>query len=177
MQNESIWEYFVRFDAAIKGMVYAIEADETRCAQLADMFGMKQLHALKVDIETTPVPLTLGEPRLRLMLKLEADVSQECGVSLEIFRHTIHTDLVVECVAAALDHNIDVVEAELSLSDLDEPDRIENNQLDLGLYIIEALGDAYDPFARAPGAVFIEPDTKPEPSPFAILSKLTPKQS
>ena len=61
---------------------------------------------------------------------------------------------------------------EFSLEDLDEPDVVDNGQIDLGQYVIEALGEAYDPFARKPGAVFEEPEAEPEPSPFAILAKL-----
>ncbi len=61
---------------------------------------------------------------------------------------------------------------EFSLADLDEPDVVENGQIDLGQYVIEALGDAYDPFARKPGVVFEEPEVEAEPSPFAVLAKL-----
>ncbi|MBW8733759.1 MAG: DUF177 domain-containing protein, partial [Asticcacaulis sp.] len=63
-------------------------------------------------------------------------------------------------------------ESELGLSDLDEPDVIHSGQVDLGQYIIEALGEAYDPFARKPGVVFEEPEPEREPSPFAVLAKL-----
>jgi len=53
-----------------------------------------------------------------------------------------------------------------------DPDVITNGQIDLGLYIIEALGEAYDPFARKPGVVFEDIEAEPEPSPFAALAKL-----
>jgi uncharacterized metal-binding protein YceD (DUF177 family) len=95
-------------------------------------------------------------------------------VTLEAFSHPISAVLDLDCIQASdvTDEVAEVGEAELSLNDLDEPDVVENGQIDLGQYVIEALGEAYDPFARKPGVVFEEPEAAQEPSPFAILAKL-----
>ncbi|WP_050808339.1 YceD family protein [Asticcacaulis biprosthecium] len=170
--DKSLWEHKVRFDAAARGLKLDLTADAERRAAIAEAFGMVSLASLSALIDTRSVGGTV--PMVRIRLTLEGDVTQECGVSLEAFSHPLSGDLDVTCIekARVTDHVAAVGEHELSLGELDEPDVISNGQIDLGQYIIEALGDAYDPFARKPGAVFEEPEVEREPSPFAVLAKL-----
>ncbi|HVZ29321.1 MAG TPA: YceD family protein [Asticcacaulis sp.] len=170
--DESLWRHEVRFDAARRGLDLALTADAEHRQAIADSFGMISLDALSAHVVTRAV--SGPKPLVRVHLELTGQVTQECGVTLEPFSHTISAALDLDCIQAAdvTDEVAAVGEAELSLDDLDEPDVIENGQIDLGQYIIEALGEAYDPFARKPGAVFEEPETEREPSPFAALAKL-----
>jgi uncharacterized metal-binding protein YceD (DUF177 family) len=170
--GDALWRHMVRFDAARRGLTLDLTADDANRRRIAAAFGMISLEALSAHIVTTSVPGL--KPLVHVHLELTGEVTQECGVSLEPFSHAISATLDLDCIQAGdvTDEVAAVGESELSLDDLDEPDVVENGQIDLGQYVIEALGEAYDPFARKPGVVFEEPETEAEPSPFAVLAKL-----
>lgn len=167
ISDSPLWSHPVRFDDAARGLSLRLEADESRRVRIAEAFGMNELHGLVADVRTRPA----GEVVI-VSVSVRADVTQECGVTLDPFRHEIVGEIDVSCVLSGKHARESEPEQELSLDDLDEPDRIENGQIDVGQYVIEALGEAYDPFARKPGAVFEEPAAPAEPSPFAVLSRL-----
>ncbi|ESQ75378.1 DUF177 domain-containing protein [Asticcacaulis sp. AC402] len=171
-EDKGLWEHKVRFDTALRGLKLELTADTERRAVIAAGFGMVSLDALTAHIETRPGAGTV--PIVRIRLRLEGAVTQECGISLEPFSHPLFGDLEIDCIekARVTDQVAEIGEHELTLNDLDEPDVIANGQIDLGQYVIEALGDAYDPFARKPGVVFDEPAAEREPSPFAVLANL-----
>ena len=176
MSNEPesghLWEHKVRFDAARKGLQLTLTADADRRRTIAEAFGMISLDALTAVVTTSGT--TGVKPLVRIQVALTGEVTQECGVTLDPFSHAISADLQVECIQAGDVTNevAGIGEGELRLDDLDEPDVVTDGQIDLGLYVIEALGEAYDPFARKPGAVFEDIEAEPEPSPFAALAKL-----
>ncbi len=170
--EDGLWVHRVRFDAARRGLTVDLTADEAQRKTIAAAFGMVSLEALSAHIVTTGVEGP--KPLVHLRLILKGEVTQECGVTLDPFSHPIDGRLDLDLIQAGdvSDEVADIGESELSLLDLDEPDVIENGQIDFGQYVIEALGEAYDPFARKPGAVFEEPEEEKEPSPFAVLAKL-----
>ncbi|MGA9658730.1 MAG: DUF177 domain-containing protein [Asticcacaulis sp.] len=171
-KDAGLWEHRVRFDQALKGLTLDLVADDAQRAAIAKGFGMISLEALEAHIVTRA--LSGPKPVVGVKIRLEGQVTQECGVTLEPFSHPISGELAIECMEKQriTDEVAEIGAHEFTLDDLDEPDVIENGQIDLGQYIIEALGEAYDPFARKPGAVFQEPETEAEPSPFAVLAKL-----
>jgi len=171
-ESANLWQHKVRCDAARKGLQLTLAADAAHRRLIAENFGMIALDALTAVVTTSAVKGL--KPLVRVHVELTGEVTQECGVTLEPFSHAIASELDVDCILAAdvTDEVAGLGEAELSLDDLDEPDIVTDGQIDLGLYIIEALGEAYDPFARKPGAVFEDIEAEPEPSPFAALSKL-----
>jgi uncharacterized metal-binding protein YceD (DUF177 family) len=170
--DEGLWPHKVRFDAALRGLKLDLVADAARRQMIAQGFGMIALDALSAHIVTRAA--AGPKPVVHVDLRLEGEVTQECGVSLEPFSHAISGELSLDCIERGrLGGEVaDIGAREFSLEDLNEPDVIENGQIDLGQYVIEALGEAYDPFARKPGVVFEEPESQPEPSPFAALAKL-----
>ena len=170
--EDGLWEHKVRFDQALKGLDMTLTADEARRAIIAQGFGMVSLDALTARITTRSA--VYDKPMVHVRVSFEGHVTQECGVSLEPFSHEIFGRLEIDCIekARVTTEVAEIGAREFTLDDLDEPDVVENGQIDLGQYVIEALGEAYDPFARRPGAVFEEPETEAEPSPFAILAKL-----
>jgi len=173
LQNDAgLWEHRVRFDQALKGLTLDLVADDARRAAIAAGFGMLSLDALTAHVVTREA--ASDKPMVHIRLTLKGEVTQECGVSLEPFSHAISGELEIDCIEKqrVTSEVAEVGSREFTLDDLDEPDVIENGQIDLGQYVIEALGEAYDPFARKPGAVFEEPEAEKEPSPFAVLSKL-----
>ncbi len=175
--DDSLWTHRVRFDSARQGLTLDLAADEDRRKIIAEGFGMISLDALSAHIVTREAKGV--KPMVHLHIELRGEVTQECGASLEPFSHAIATDLDLDLIEArdVTDEVAAVGESELGLGDLDEPDVIHNGQVDLGQYIIEALGEAYDPFARKPGVVFEEPEPEREPSPFAVLAKLKRDES
>ena len=171
-ESANLWEHKVRFDAARKGLSVTLTADEDRRRLIAENFGMISLDALSAVVTTRDVKGL--KPLVHVHVQLNGEVTQECGVTLDAFSHTIESQLDLDCIQSGdvSDEVTEVGEAELRLDDLDEPDVITDGQIDLGLYVIEALGEAYDPFARKPGAVFDDIIAEPEPSPFAALANL-----
>jgi uncharacterized metal-binding protein YceD (DUF177 family) len=172
-KDKSLWSHFVRFDEAFRGLDQSLMADAERLMVIKDAFGMSELHALSAKLHTQGDRGPDGDIVL-VQVSLKGEVTQECGVSLDLFRHEIASELEVRCALKdRYKQKVPVAgELELGFHDLDEPDLVEDGQIDLGLYIIEALGEAYDPFARKPGVIFVEPETAPEPSPFAVLAAL-----
>ncbi|MDI7774414.1 DUF177 domain-containing protein [Asticcacaulis sp. EMRT-3] len=171
-QDAALWEHKVRFDAALRGLSLDLSADAERREVIARAFGMMSLDALTAHIVTRAAAGT--KPVVHIDLHLNGEVTQECGVTTESFNHAIEGVLRLDCIERTrlTDEVAEIGAREFSLEDLDEPDVITNGQIDLGQYVIEALGEAYDPFARKPGVVFEEPETEPEPSPFAVLARL-----
>jgi uncharacterized metal-binding protein YceD (DUF177 family) len=171
-KEDGLWEHRVRFDHALRGMKVDLTADAAQREAIAKGFGMIALDSLTAHIETRSAPS--DKPVVEVRVTLQGEVTQECGVTLEPFSHAISGELDITCMEKQrVTHEVAEVGArEFTLDDLNEPDVIENGQIDLGQYVIEALGEAYDPFARKPGAVFEEPETEAEPSPFAVLAKL-----
>ena len=171
-KDEGLWEHKVRFDQALKGLEIDLTADDARRAIIAQGFGMISLDTLRAHVSTRTA--TYDKPMVHIRLTFDGEVTQECGVSLEPFSHPISGELDIDCIEKArlTTEVAEIGACEFTLDDLDEPDVIESGQIDLGQYVIEALGEAYDPFARKPGAVFEEPETEVEPSPFAVLAKL-----
>ena len=162
----------IGFDDALKGLKFHIEPDEGVCREFADVFGMVRLEALSIDLETILRPRPSGAPWVLVNLHLSATVTQECGVSLAPITHDIKSHLEVDIRRESPTKNIKAPEHELAMEDLDEPDVAEDGRIDLKLYIIEALGIAYDPYARAPGVLFVEPELEKEVTPFAALAAL-----
>ena len=162
----------IGYDDALKGLKYHLEPNEEMCRELADLFGMIRLEALRINIETLIRPRPAGAAWVLIRIELSASVTQECGVSLAPFTHDIKSHLEIDVRREGPKKNIKGPESELVAEDLDEPDIAEDGRIDLKLYVIEALGVAYDPYARAPGIVFVEPEVQKEISPFAALAAL-----
>lgn len=169
------FELNIRFDHALKGYNTHLNLNDEQCQEIANDFGMVALHSLSAAISTKA--LKGDKPIVKVAIELSMDVSQECGVSLQIFRHELTHNFALDCIEKQNVTNevIEIGSKELELNDLDEPDVISDGRIDLGQYLIEALSEVYDPYARAPGAIFVEPETAKEPSPFAVLSQLKPK--
>lgn len=171
--DKPLWPHMVRFDEAFRGLSLTLVADDERRDVLKQSFGMIELHDLTANITTRGVETVYGDT-VEVRVVVKGSVTQECGVSLEPFRQEIEADIDLVCALKpkAREKGDDVSEVELRPDDLDQPDLVENGQIDVGQYVIEALGEAYDPFARKPGVVFEEPQVESEPSPFAVLAQL-----
>jgi len=159
------WSVPVRVDDIGKGVSRRLVADETVRARIAKVLELEALNRLEAEVEI--------KPRFEggaVVGKLNAEVVQICGVSLEPFATEIDSDF--EAPFTTRPDEAAESSEELGLADLDRPDVIENGVVDLGHYVIEALALELDPFPRKPGAVFEPPQDAAEPSPFAALAAL-----
>jgi hypothetical protein len=160
------------FDHALQGVDLSKVANTSECQSLERLFDIKHLHALRIDVKTKA--LSLNKAKLEMVIALRADISQVCGVSLEVFRGNSEAELKIEIMRARdlTDEIQEIGAKELCLVDLNEPDIISGTDIVLDHYVIEALGMAYDPYARAPGVEFETKLDEQVPSPFAKLESL-----
>ncbi len=145
-------------------------ADAAVRARIAELLELPDLSRL--DGEVTVAPWLDGaDVRARWSAKLQ----QTCSVTAEAFDSELSGDFHVRVVPPD-SHAAPSAEAEVSVDPEaeDPPDVLDGDTLDLGGYLVEALALELDPFPRAPGAEFVQPDEPPEPSPFAALASLKP---
>lgn len=114
--------------------------------------------------------------RFSLDAVLEADIVQDCVVTLEPVRshiaRPVHRELHrAESVRLKPHESIPLG---AGAGDDEVPEEIDSLTYDLAAPLLEELVLAIDPYPRAPGVEFAapaEPDAKPE-SPFAVLKSL-----
>jgi uncharacterized metal-binding protein YceD (DUF177 family) len=114
---------------------------------------------------------------VRVSGRFEADVVQECVVTLAAVSARISGEVAVTVVPGAErgdERDDDEVDIDLDAEDVEI---IQGDTFDLGEILIEHLALAIDPYPRAPGAVFMAPNVAGDPkssrqSPFAVLAKL-----
>jgi uncharacterized metal-binding protein YceD (DUF177 family) len=138
--------------------VHRIAAGPAERAALAARFGLLALDRLEAEIRLRPIARGV-----RLEAEFEAEVVQECVVTLEPVANRVgerFTLVFGEAPAGADEDNVV------------EP--IEGETLDLGETVAQQLSLALDPYPRAPGAA-IDPawtEDASAASPFAALAKL-----
>jgi uncharacterized metal-binding protein YceD (DUF177 family) len=138
--------------------VHEIEATPAERAALARRFGLLGLDRLAASVRLAP----LGRG-IRLEAALEAEVTQECVVTLEpVPNHVSDRFTLVYGEAPAAADEETVVEP------------LEGETIDVGEAVAQQLSLALDPYPRAPGAA-IDPKWAGDPAPegpFAALTKL-----
>jgi uncharacterized metal-binding protein YceD (DUF177 family) len=130
-----------------------LKADEATRSAIAARFDILAVERFEADIALRRTPIGL----IHLEGSIEADVVQECVVSLEPVPSTIQEGFEVYYSEAPQDGTIDIGEA-----------------------ATEHLGLSLDPYPRREGAEFEAPpedgDPEPKQRPFAGLAELTSKQ-
>jgi uncharacterized metal-binding protein YceD (DUF177 family) len=141
-----------------------IIADEKELKALAQECNLPQLKALSGTFF-----IKGSRKRVRVTGMVEADVTYLCGITLEPFD-------------AHLREEVDVTFASRSTKpqsldqELDQPDPIDNNSIDLGALTAEFLVLGLDPYPRKPDANFENPQAEPAHSPFDALKTLQQKK-
>ncbi|MBW7849179.1 MAG: DUF177 domain-containing protein [Rhodospirillales bacterium] len=154
-----------------------IQADSHERDALAKRFGLVSLERLVAEVRLRPVS---GSSLVRLRGRFEADVVQQCGVTLDEVRS--HLDETFE-LAYAPPEGIEreALDIMVTLDEADPPEPIRNGVIDTGEAVAEHLALALDPFPRAPGAALKEdrPEAEEEGreprNPFAALEALKRK--
>ena len=168
---EAPWRDPVRLDRIGAGIERKLEADAETCARVASFLDLLELSLFSAELRLRPYG-----PGWRLSGRLRSEGTQACGLTLEPLPFQIDRTFHVDMAEAPRAGDKQVIDVEVSLDD-DAPDLIEDGVIDLGIYAVEQLGLALDPFPRKPGAEFVPPEGPQEPSPFAVLATLKPRES
>ncbi len=153
------------------GLHVAQSATPAECVAIARALGIVSCERLAADY----LVRALGEGRFRLKGKLDACLTQECGVTLEPVPQSIEETLDVsfwpaETVPRGGEEEVEVLSAP-------EIEPIEHGQIEAGRVLFEILSASLDPYPRKPGARFDWEEAPGEASPgatgpFAALKKL-----
>jgi len=164
-----------------QGLTLSIEATSAELEALCRRFELKAVHALeaRVRIERTRDPQ--HGPAIRVQAVLHAEVTQECGVTLESFQVDVDEDFSIlfqfgshmPARAGAVDDVLDE----------DAPEPLEVPEIDAGELVAQHMALALDPYPRRPGvalessakeAQIADLSARPN-SPFAKLGQLKHK--
>jgi uncharacterized metal-binding protein YceD (DUF177 family) len=162
------------------GLHRDLKADQTICAGVADVGGLREVLSVSASLDVTP----MSGGRYHVEGRVRARIGQTCVVTLDPMETDI--DEPIDLIFAPPDQipqMADLVdEAEEGNVEIpDPPEPIENGIIDLGRLATDALYLAVDPYPRKPDAVF-EPLVEapdPEDHPFAALKalKVAPKKA
>lgn len=144
------------------------DAREALSAQL----GLEALPVLEADFEIRP-----WMDGCQIQGHFRGEVTQVCGVSLEVFTQSVVGDIDVRFAPIGSPHlpaEVEAGEIEVSLDTPDPPEALEGDLIDLNALLSEHLALAIDPFPRRPDAVFEWAPEAEVISPFAALSALKP---
>lgn len=146
----------------------SLAADAPDRAAIAADLGLIGLSRLEASIRVRP-----WMDGAEITGRLNATVTQECGVTLDPFESDINADIRLHMVPAGSPNAPDETgELELDPEADDPPDVMTGPEIDLGAVVIEHLALSLDPFPRKPGAVFEPPPAESIPSPFSVLKGL-----
>jgi len=163
------WTYPLRWSEVARRPTVRLVADETTRARIAEALGLPGVQRLQADLQVRP-----WLDGAEIEGRIDADVTQICGVSLDPFEAPVTDAFVVHVVPAGspLAPAADADEVELQLEAEDPPDVASGDVIDLAAYVVEYFALALDPFPRKPGVAFEAPEDPPVESPFAALKAL-----
>ena len=153
----------VRLNQIGLGIERTLAPDEAARARIAAMLDLIALPRFAADISLKP-----SAGGWTLSGRVRAHAVQRCGLTLEPLPGDIDESFQIALVQS---DPHETAEVEVSL-DEDAPDVVEEGVVDIGVYAVEQLALALDPFPRKEGAVFEPPATSAEISPFAVLKTL-----
>ena len=144
------------------GVTRDLEPDQAARERIARTLDLIELPVFKANLTVKP-----AETGWTLSGRVNGQAVQRCGLTLEPLPADIDESFAIELVEADPRAPVEVdVDPEE-----DGPDVIEDGVIDLGVYAVEQLALALDPFPRKPGAVFEQPEEPAEESPFAVLKQ------
>jgi uncharacterized metal-binding protein YceD (DUF177 family) len=159
-------------DVPSSGKKITVTADPAERVALAALMKLPEIRKLEAHFDLKP----LGKGGLSVTGKLDAEIVQICGVTLEEFAAEVREDIEARYVEE--DETPPVQPGEEHEADLDAPDVLVNGNADLGALAAEHLALGVDPYPRKPDVAPIASpevlDKEPPPThrPFAGLDKL-----
>jgi len=166
VSTSAVWTDRVRLDQIGQGIERHLVADAEARADLKQALDLAEMSRLEADLDLKP-----AGAGWRLRGRIQADLVQTCGVTLEPLPSVVDSAFSVDLVAADPARSDDQA-FDLDPDGPDGPDIVEGGSIDLAAYVAEHLALAVDPWPRKPGAVFEAPAGPAEPSPFDVLRTL-----
>ena len=164
-----VHHFFDLGDLSQAGSRITVAAKGDDLVRLAQWAGVAQVRVFGADVELR----RLSQSRFMFEADLEADIVQNCVVTLEPVAAHIGRHIVRELHFSAHPH---AQSGELTLSAGDEevPEEITSLDYDLAGPLLEEFVLAIDPYPRKEGADFDPPtqEVGPPESPFAVLKRL-----
>jgi hypothetical protein len=165
-----LWSQFVTLSEIGRTQpVVTLEADAPTRLAIARELGLERLDRLTARVAMRP-----WLDGAEIDGRLEAEVTQICSVSGEVFEQRLSAGFAVRAVPAGSDAapSLDLIEVDIDPEGDDPPDVLESDRIDVAAYVVEHLALEIDPFPRKPGAVFDPPRDQAVISPFSVLKKL-----
>jgi hypothetical protein len=159
------------------GRHFELTADSDARAAIARIADIRELPRLAATFDVT----RQGEDGLRVVGQVTATVGQNCVVTLEPLSNEIHETIHLVFGPSSPEFEPEPDEDDesgersgRSKRNLDGPEPLLGDSVDLGALATEFLILGIDPYPRKPDAKFEPPqDGKPDPGPFAVLAGLT----
>ena len=161
-----------------------IEATESERAALAERLGLVAIKAFDAKVR---VHSKRGGQEIHLKGTMKAEVTQTCSVTLEPFDSIIEADYVVVFAEKPEETGRESEGVDLDTDDIDIPEPLEGESIDIGEATAQQLALELDPFPRAPGVAFEMPGEQisemveaedeggTQANPFAALAALKDK--
>lgn len=168
--NRLPWNVPVTFSEIPEGgKRFDLAADEATRAEIARIAGLRSLPRLQATFEV----LRYGADGLQVDGEVSATVGQDCVVTLEPLENEVREEINLT-FAPAGSSLIETDDDDLPESlDLDDPEPMFGNAVDLGVLATEFLIMGIDPYPRKAGASFEPPAADDDsPHPFAALAAL-----
>ncbi|MEZ5813682.1 MAG: DUF177 domain-containing protein [Alphaproteobacteria bacterium] len=165
---ETEWSYWLDVES-LEGeqSTFSLTPDEAARARLAQRLGVVSLDALRADIT---VSRGAGEAAFHVTGHLDAEVTQECVVTLEPIAAHIEDDFeawfadpaaAVSIAKARHEKLNEKGHGELPvLDERDDPEVLVEGKIDLGELVTQYLSLSINPYPHAEGAVFEAPQEK-----------------
>lgn len=150
------------------GQTVVIEADDAARQMMAQKYDVESVLSFRAEVTARPS----GRDQVSVTGEVKAEVVQICGVTLEPFPARVREKINVTFAPPSEVTTADP-DDEDSLDDLDGPDPLTGNTLDLGAIALEFFALGIDPYPRKPGIAFKDHvESEEKENPFAALAKL-----
>ena len=155
-----------------RGTEVAVETTAAERDALARDLNLPAIRSLTARLHVQGSPV-----RVSVRGRIRASIVQTCVVTLDDFESELDEDVEVSFRAPRPGETDAQIGEEVEISDLDSPEELVGDRIDLGAITAEFLALGLDPYPRKPGVEF-EPATggdeklETEGSPFAQLARL-----
>lgn len=138
-----------------KGMPVVIEADDSQRAALAALHGLVSVERFRAELLVAP----WKRNGVKVSGHVEADITQECVVTLDPLKSTITEQ--VDSLFLPADSKLGRLgfgeggEVHLDAEGPDSPETFKGDTIDVGALAEEFFALGIDPYPRKPGAVLV----------------------
>ena len=151
------------------GKHFDLIADETTRAAVAALAGLRSLPRLQASFDVT----RYGQGGLKVDGEVSATVGQNCVVTLDPLDNEVREEINLVFAPPRQRGGKHDDGDEIDILDLNEPEPMDREGVDLGVLATEFLMVGIDPYPRKPDATFAAPAADDESErPFAVLAAL-----